>query len=109
MTLRSVASSDMKNHTSESSSRVHGSFWPLILVVLSVLVLMVWKVDLAIKQRASLLAKSAQLQVAVNQSKKIQDDLEKIATDLLELADEDEAAASVVGKYKIDRVSSADQ
>jgi hypothetical protein len=81
----------------------HNAFLPVLLLSISLLTVFVWQLVGSFQQR-SMLQNSIQRQdELVSQAGAVQKSLERLLTDLLELAKTNEQARAVVEKYKIAR------
>jgi hypothetical protein len=83
-------------------------FLPLLILSLSFLIFVIYQITLVSQQRAQLKTAREQLTTLVEQSKPVvaqarqaQQVLEKVAHDLVAIANEDEVAKAVVTKYGI--------
>lgn len=78
----------------------HG-FWPVFLIGVSLVLILVWEIQVAIATRSTTEQLREQQIRAVEQAKNVQGQLEKLVRGLVELAKTDEAAKQIVTKYGI--------
>lgn len=109
-TPHSTSSSAYSSHPSDGNA---SAFVPLVLITLSLILIFIWQITNASKQRDSLRAAQEQLETAyrnsapqqeqmLQQSHAVQAKLETLVTDLLNLAKEgDPDAKAIQDKYKI--------
>ena len=77
------------------------AFWPVALIASSLIVLIGWDLGVAATAHANgILLRDQQVKI-VDQAKKVQADLEKLARDLIEVAGSDAEAKAIVTKYTI--------
>jgi hypothetical protein len=81
-------------------SRFNG-FIPLVLVCASILVVLGWELVVAGQMRSNARSLRDQQTQMVEQSRKVQGSVEKLARDLIELAKTDDDAKALVTKYAI--------
>ena len=77
------------------------AFIPLTLIAASLIVLVGWDLSVAAQAHANALQLREQQGKMVEQSKKVQTDLEKLARDLIEVGESDSDAKAIVTKYNI--------
>ncbi len=85
---------------STASPRYNG-FLPLVLLALSVIVVLCWELTLAGQARSNGTQLREQQTKIVEQSRKVQTGLEKIARDLIEVSKTDDDAKALIAKYAI--------
>ncbi len=78
----------------------HG-FWPVFLIGMSLVLILVWEIQVGIATRATTGQLREQQTRVVEQAKKVQGELEKLVRGLVELAKTDEAAKQIVTKFGI--------
>ena len=81
--------------------RSYHGFWPVLLIGLSVLFIFAWEVRINMLTRESARQLQQQQVTLVEQSTKVQAGLEKLVRGLVELAQTDEEAKSLVTKFGI--------
>jgi cell division protein FtsB len=88
---------------SENSSS--NAFWPVTLLALSLITILSWQLWMGLEAKTNLQTQLAlpQRKATLEQAKKVQTDLEKLVTDLLDLAQSDKDAKDIVDKYQIKR------
>ncbi len=79
----------------------YNSFLPLALTSASVIIILIWELVVAGQGRSNFNHLRDQQTPIVEQSKKIQTALEKLARDLIEISATDEDAKAIVTKYQI--------
>jgi hypothetical protein len=79
----------------------YNGFWPLLLVMISVLIILVWELTVASQIRKNGEEVRVQQTRGVDQAKQVQASLEKLARDLVELSAKDDDAKAIVKKYGI--------
>lgn len=84
-----------------NDSEISNPFLPILLLILSVAVVLIWQVNNIAQQRSALQIGIGQLQEPTRQSQQFQGNLQRFLTDLLELAKTDPQAKAVVDKYGI--------
>ena len=97
--------SDEYSHASDTETSVGGfkmdAFIPLVILSISFIVLLGWQVKVTASQRTQLENMITRQQAAVTQAESVQGTVSKLATDLLEAAQTDDAAKAIVTKYRI--------
>lgn len=78
----------------------HG-FWPVFLIGMSLVCILVWEIQVSVFTRRNAAQLREQQLHVVDQSKKVQGELEKIVRGLVELAKTDDAAKRIVTKFGI--------
>ncbi len=78
----------------------HG-FWPVFLIGMSIVLLLVWEIQVSVFTRRNAEKLREQQLHVVDQAKKVQGELEKIVRGLVELSKTDEAAQRIVTKFGI--------
>ncbi|HEY6166390.1 MAG TPA: hypothetical protein VI454_00030 [Verrucomicrobiae bacterium] len=91
----------MESNTSQPNNSGASAFLPVLLVSLSVLIFVSWQFRLVWKQQAGLKEVQKSRETLVKQSQAVQNDLQKLAVGLLELAKTDPEASALVQKYGI--------
>ena len=86
---------------SEQPVRRYTGFVPLVLIALSLISVLSWELFNGIQARQNFYRLREQQARLVEQSKKIQGSLEKLARDLINVANTDTDARSIVTKYGI--------
>ncbi|MEO5717518.1 MAG: hypothetical protein ABIR29_02980 [Chthoniobacterales bacterium] len=81
--------------------RSYHGFWPVLLIGLSVLFIFAWEVRINMLTREGARQLQQQQVTLVEQSTKVQAGLEKLVRGLVELAQTDEEAKSLVTKFGI--------
>ncbi|MEA3186669.1 MAG: hypothetical protein QOD99_499 [Chthoniobacter sp.] len=77
------------------------AFLPLVLIALSLIFVFIFQLTAITQQRAAFQSAIVNQDAGVKQSRQIQGNLEKLVRDLLEVAQTDSEAKSVVTKYGI--------
>lgn len=85
----------------EEVAPARSAFWPLALLASSLIVLIGWDLGVAATAHANGVQLREQQVKMVEQAKKVQTDLEKLARDLIEAAGSDTEAKAIVTKYNI--------
>ena len=85
----------------EKVAPVHSAFWPIALLAISLIVLIGWDLGVAATAHSNGVQLRDQQVKIVEQAKKVQTDLEKLARDLIEVAGSDAEAKAIVTKYNI--------
>jgi hypothetical protein len=83
-----------------ASTHYHG-FWPVFLIGMSLVLILIWEIQVGIFTRRNAEQLREQQTKVVEQSKKVQGELEKIVRGLVELAKTDDAALRIVTKFGI--------
>ena len=85
------------------------AFWPVTLLAVSLIAILIWQLVLGVQAKQNLQAQAAlpQRKATIEQAKKVQTDLEKLVTDLLDAAQSDKDAQAIVEKYQIKRNENA--
>ncbi len=91
----------MNTETTEQFSIGKDAFLPLMLLIVSVLLLFIWQVNGFSEQKTALRATIDRQDQMVKQSLQVQASLQKLLTDLLELAKTDQLAQQIVTKHNI--------
>ncbi|MEO6871087.1 MAG: hypothetical protein ABI233_02575 [Chthoniobacterales bacterium] len=78
----------------------HG-FWPVFLIGMSIVLLLVWEIEVGIYTRQNTEQMREQQLRVVDQAKKVEDELGKIVRGLVELSKTDDAAKRIVTKFGI--------
>ena len=84
-----------------TAQRRHNGFVPLVLVALSFIIILTWELVTGNQARANGRQLREQQSRLVEQSKQIQSGLEKLARDLINVANSDNDAKALVAKYQI--------
>lgn len=89
-----------------SETNIYNSFWPVLLVSLTLVIVLGWQVNLNLSRNSALRAQNDQkeLQDQLDASLRIQSGLEQLVADLLRLAEWDSDAKSLIEKYNISEV-----
>ena len=77
------------------------SFWPQLLVAMSVMLFLGWQLTAALQQRQSLRHLVDQQSVLVNQAAQVEGAFKAMMTDLVSLSSSDADARAIVAKYRI--------
>ncbi len=83
------------------------AFLPLMLLIVSVLLLFIWQVNGFSEQKTALRATIERQDQMVKQSLQVQGSLQKLLSDLLELAKTDPLAQQIVTKHNIQQQAPA--
>ena len=83
-----------------SEPHYHG-FWPVFLIGMSLMLILVWEIQVGIATRAATGQLREKQTRVVEQAKKVQGELEKLVRGLVELGKTDEAAKQIVTKFGI--------
>ncbi|MGI8432190.1 MAG: hypothetical protein ACR2MW_07880 [Chthoniobacterales bacterium] len=78
----------------------HG-FWPVFLIGMSIVLILVWEIQVSVFTRRNATALKEQQVKVVDEAKKVQGELEKIARGLVELSKTDAKAQQIVTKFGI--------
>lgn len=81
-------------------SHYHG-FWPVFLIGMSLVLILVWEIQVAVYTRSNTEQLREQQLRVVDQAKKVQGELEKIVRGLVELSKTDDAAKTLVQRFGI--------
>lgn len=83
-----------------SQPHYHG-FWPVFFIGMSILLLLVWEIQVGVSTRQAAEGMHEQQLRAVDQAKKVEDELGKLVRGLVELSKTDDAARQIVTKFGI--------
>ena len=83
------------------AQRRHNGFIPLVLIALSVIIILTWELKTGSQARQNGQQLREQQSKLVEQSRQIQIGLEKLARDLINVANSDPDAKALVAKYQI--------
>ncbi len=86
--------------TETTAPHYHG-FWPVFLIGISLVGILVWEIQVSSFTRANAVQLREQQLHVVDQSKKVQGELEKLVRGLVELGKTDDAAKRIVTKFGI--------
>lgn len=88
------------SNTAAHEPPYHG-FWPVFLIGMSLVLILVWEIQVGIATRTTTSQLREQQTRVVEQSKKVQGELEKLVRGLVELGKTDDAAKQIVTKFGI--------
>ena len=82
-------------------------FWPLLVVILTVLVVVGWQFTIVRQQRAMLATEVVQRERVVQQARNVEAGLQRLIADLSGLAGTDNDARAILEKHQVSPSSSA--
>ena len=85
----------------ETPSPHYNGFWPVFLIGMSMVLIFVWEIQVSVFTRRNAVALKDQQVKVVDEAKKVQGELEKIARGLIELSKTDAKAQQIVTKFGI--------
>ena len=85
----------------ETPSAQYNGFWPVFLIGMSMVLIFVWEIQVSVFTRRNAVALKDQQVKVVDEAKKVQGELEKIARGLIELSKTDAKAQQIVTKFGI--------
>ena len=85
----------------ETPSPHYNGFWPVLLIGVSIVLILVWEIQVSAFARRNAEQLREQQPHAVEQAKEVQSELEKVVRGLVELSKTDEAAQRIVTKFGI--------
>jgi uncharacterized membrane protein len=88
-----------------TNSSSPNAFWPISILAVSLIAILLWQLVLGVQAKQSLQAQLTQPQrkTSLEEAKKLQVALEKLVNDLIDTAETDKDAKTIVEKYQIKR------
>ena len=85
----------------ETPSPHYNGVWPVFLIGMGMVLIFVWEIQVSVFTRRNAVALKDQQVKVVDEAKKVQGELEKIARGLIELSKTDAKAQQIVTKFGI--------
>lgn len=89
------------NQAATNDCQSRSSFWPQLLVAVSVMIFLGWQLSIAVQQRRALQQLAGQQAVLTSQAAQIEGQFQSMMTELVRLSATDPYAKAIVVKYRI--------